>query len=153
MRYLTHSLLHQQTPGRGCRDSFGLDSACCWCCFLTSLRVKSPVNVALPDATTSTVVATSLTPAIASHRRINHDSRAPAAAEREPSIELSDLSSPSPPSSPETHTSSLSSPSSATSLSAADSPPPPPCQPTLPTPPPKAHCRTNLHAPPTQQRQ
>ena len=152
MRYLTHCLLHQQIPRRGRRDSFGLDSARCWCCFLTSLRAKPQANVAQSDAIASKVVATNLTPAITSHHRIDRSSPTPITAKREPSIELSILTSPSHPSSPETHTSSLSYPSTATSLSPADSPPPPPCQPTLPTPPPKAHCRkTTLHSPPTLQ--
>ena len=35
MKYLTHTVLHHQ-PQRALRDSFGLDSAACWCVWLTS---------------------------------------------------------------------------------------------------------------------
>lgn len=48
MRYLTHAILHhcEENPHRAVRDSFGLDSAACWCSLLTSPALPAAHSLA-----------------------------------------------------------------------------------------------------------
>ena len=134
MRYLTHSLLHQlsevQKPRRQIRDSFGLHSACCWCCFLTSLVDAN--NAHLTNASEQTSTNTDLCASTGLHTGISSPAsrhltpRSGSSESSHASIELSDIS----------HSPSHSTPPSSISVPSSSS-----CQPNLPKPP-KAHCRT-----------
>ena len=146
MRYLTHEFLRalseEKNPGtrRSVRNSFGLDSACCWCCFLTSLarhtshlELVKHTGIAKEEPRPNALFSEIATVAAdtAPHQRAASSSNSDG-SESSSNIELQNISTP---------TSPARSPSTpATSLSSITHSPPPKCQPTnLPTLPPKTH--------------